>query len=237
VKLSIVICAYNEQRSILSVLDHTLQVELPEGWEREIILVDNASTDGTQDLLRAVKGPNIKVIFHPRNLGKGASIRTGFGHATGDYVVIQDADTEYDPADLARLLRRAIELDADAVFGSRILDGQRSYHYASAYWGVRALTLMTNLLCGGELTDVAVATKMVRTSVLPGLGLRGEHFDLDFELPVKLLRAGYRIHEVPISYRPRTYEEGKKIKPLDGLRALWVILRERFRPRRPTRTA
>jgi glycosyltransferase involved in cell wall biosynthesis len=237
VKLSIVICAYNEQRSILSVLDRTLQVELPEGWEREIILVDNASTDGTQDLLRAVKGPGIKAIFHPRNLGKGASIRTGFSHATGDYVVIQDADTEYDPADLARLLQRAIELDADAVFGSRILGGQRSYHYASAYWGVRALTLTTNLLCGGELTDVAVATKMVRTSVLPGLGLRGEHFDLDFELPVKLLRAGYRIHEVPVAYRPRTYEEGKKIKPLDGLRAFWVILRERFRPAPPIRTA
>jgi glycosyltransferase involved in cell wall biosynthesis len=237
VKLSIVICAYNEQRSILSVLDRTLQVELPDGWEREIIVVDNASTDGTQDLLRAVKGPAVKVVFHPRNLGKGASIRTGFGHATGDYVVIQDADTEYDPADLAKLLHKAIELDADAVFGSRVLGGEAHYHYASAYWGVRALTLATNLLCGGELTDVAVATKMVRASVLPGLGLKGEHFDLDFELPVKLLRAGYRIHEVPVSYQPRTYEEGKKIKPLDGLRALWVILRERFRPAPQFRSA
>lgn len=233
-KLSIVICAYNERRSILSVLERVLQVELAMGWEREIILVDNASTDGTQDLLRAVKGPGIKVVFHPRNLGKGASIRTGFGHATGEYVVIQDADTEYDPADLAKLLRRAIEVDADAVFGSRVLCGQAHYHYASAYWGVRALTVATNLLCGGELTDVAVATKMVRRSILPGLGLRGEHFDLDFELPVKLLRAGYRIHEVPVSYRPRTYEEGKKIKPWDGLRAFWVIVRERLRrPARP----
>jgi glycosyltransferase involved in cell wall biosynthesis len=229
VKLSIVICAYNERSSILSVLDRTLHVELPAGWKREIILVDNASTDGTQDLLRAVKGPGIKVIFHPRNLGKGASIRTGFGHATGDYVVIQDADTEYDPADLAPVLQKAIETDADAVFGSRVAGGHASYHYATAYWGVRVLTWATNLLCGSDLTDVAVATKMVRTSILPELALRGEHFDLDFELPVKLLRAGYRIYEVPVSYRPRTYEEGKKIKPLDGLRAFWVILRERFR--------
>jgi dolichol-phosphate mannosyltransferase len=236
-KLSVVICAYNEQRSILSVLERTLQVQLPDGWAREIIVVDNASTDGTQDLLRAVSGPNIKIVFHPRNLGKGASIRTGFGEATGDYVVIQDADTEYDPADLGRLLEKAIELDADAVFGSRVLGGEARYHYASAYWGVRALTMVTNVLCGGGLTDVAVATKMVRRSVLPGLGLRGEHFDLDFELPVKLLRAGYQIHEVPVSYRPRTYEEGKKIKPLDGLRAFWVILRERFRPTPSTRTA
>jgi glycosyltransferase involved in cell wall biosynthesis len=236
-KLSIIICAYNEQRSILSVLDRTLQVELPDGWEREIIIVDNASTDGTQDLLRAVKGPAVKVVFHPRNLGKGASIRTGFGHATGDYVVIQDADTEYEPADLARVLQKAVAEDADAVFGSRVLGGQRSYHYATAYWGVRALTAVTNLLCGGQLTDVAVATKMVRRSILPGLALKGEHFDLDFELPVRLLRAGYRIHEVPITYRPRTYEEGKKIRPWDGLRALWVILRERLRPAPPVRGA
>lgn len=228
-KLSIIICAYNERDSILQVLDQVLQVKLPSPWEKEIIMVDNHSTDGTRDLLKAIQAPNVRVIFHPRNLGKGASIRTGFAHATGDYVVIQDADTEYDPADLATLLDTAVELEANAVFGSRILGGQRSYEYATAYWGVRALTYFTNLLCGSHLTDVAVATKMVRTSVLPGLKLRGENFDLDFELPVKLLRAGYTIHEVPIHYRPRTYEEGKKIKPVDGLRAFWVILRERFR--------
>lgn len=227
-KLSIIICSYNERSSILSVLDRVLQVDLEPGWEKEVILVDNASTDGTQDLLRSVQAPNVKTIIHPRNLGKGASIRTGIAHATGEYAVIQDADFEYDPADLARLLHTAIEHDADAVFGSRVLGGQRSYKYATAYWGVRALTLATNLVCGSRLTDVAVATKMGRTAVLQSLNLSGENFDLDFELPVKLLRAGHQILEVPISYRPRTYEEGKKIKPLDGLRAFWVILRVRF---------
>jgi len=230
VKLSIIICAYNERNSILTVLDQVLQVELAPNWEKEIIIVDNASTDGTQDLLRSVQAPNVKVVFHPQNLGKGASIRTGIAHASGEYAVIQDADTEYDPADLAGILQKAIELDADAVFGSRVFGGQKRYEYAHAYWGVRALSSFTNLLCGSKLTDVAVATKMARTSILQSLKLKGENFDLDFELPVRLLRGGYVIHEIPISYRPRTYAEGKKIKVTDGLRAFWVILRERFRP-------
>jgi len=229
-KLSIIICAYNERHSILQVLDKVLQVELEPGWGKEIIIVDNFSADGTRELLQAVYAPDIKVVFHPRNLGKGASIRTGIAHATGEYAVIQDSDFEYDPADLARVLRKALELDADAVFGSRVLGGQRRYKYAHAYWGMRSLSLFTNLLCGSQLTDVGVATKMARTSILQSLNLRGENFDLDFELPVKLLRAGHAIHEIPISYNPRTYEEGKKITSLDGLRQFWIILRERFRP-------
>ncbi len=228
-KLSIVICAYNERDSILAVLDKVLQVTLAPGWKKEIIVVDNFSTDGTRDLLRSVRASNVRAILHPRNLGKGASIRTGIAHASGEYTVIQDADSEYDPADLAHLLLKAIAVDADAVFGSRVLGGQRNYRYATAYWGVRMLTLVTNLLCGSRLSDVAVATKLVRTSVLRSLDLIGENFDLDFELPVKLRRAGYVIHEVPVSYTPRTYEEGKKIRPADGLRAFWIILRERFR--------
>jgi glycosyltransferase involved in cell wall biosynthesis len=229
VKLSVIICAYNERDSILAVLDKVLQVELEAGWEKEVIIVDNFSTDGTRELLQAIRAPHVQVVYHPRNLGKGASIRSGIAHASGEYAVIQDADTEYDPADLARLLRRAIELDADAIFGSRVLGGQRRYEYVHAYWGMRSLSMFTNLLCGSRLTDVGVATKMARTSVLQALNLKGENFDLDFELPVKLLRAGYTIHEMPISYNPRTYEEGKKIKVWDGLRAFWVILRERLK--------
>lgn len=229
-RLSIIICAYNERDSILQVLDRVQQVELEPGWDKEIIIVDNYSTDGTRELLQAVNAPDVRVVFHPRNLGKGASIRSGIAHANGEYVVIQDADTEYDPADLARLLRRAVEVNADAIFGSRVLGGQRRYKYAHAYWGMRSLSLFTNLLCGSRLTDVGVATKMARTAVLRSLNLRGENFDLDFELPVKLLRAGHAIHEMSITYNPRTYEEGKKIKVWDGLRAFWVILRERFRP-------
>jgi glycosyltransferase involved in cell wall biosynthesis len=230
--LSIIICAYNERESILGVLDNVLHIDLEDGWEKQVIIVDNFSTDGTRDLLKAIHSPEVQVVFHPRNLGKGASIRTGIAHAVGEYTVIQDADTEYDPADLGRLLSKAIELDADAIFGSRVLGGQRRYEYAHAYWGMRSLSLFTNLVCGSNLTDVGVATKMARTSVLQSLKLQGENFDLDFELPVKLVRSGYTIHEISISYNPRTYEEGKKIKVWDGLRAFWVILRERFRPMR-----
>ncbi len=230
--LSIIICAYNERDSILAVLDNVLQVELAAGWEKQVIIVDNFSTDGTRDLLKAIHSPEVEVVFHPRNLGKGASIRTGIAHASGEYSVIQDADTEYDPVDLGRLLNRAIELEADAIFGSRILGGQRRYKYAHAYWGMRSLSIFTNLLCGSKLTDVGVATKMARTAVLQSLNLQGENFDLDFELPVKLVRSGYTVHEIPISYNPRTYEEGKKIKVWDGLRAFWIILHERFKPMR-----
>lgn len=232
-KLSIIICAYNERDTIKQVLDKILQVELAAGWEKEVIIVDNFSTDGTRELLQSLSAPSTTTVFHPRNLGKGTSIRTGIAHATGDYAVIHDADLEYDPADLAKLLQKAIELDADAVFGSRVLGGQRSYEYAHAYLGIRMLTLVTNVLCGSRLTDVGVATKMVRTSVLNSLGLSGTGFDLDFELPVKLLRAGYTIHEVPVYYSPRTYEEGKKIRIRDGIESLWVIVRERFKRNRP----
>ncbi len=230
VKLSVIICAYNERDTILKVVDRVLQVELEPGWAKEIIVVDNFSTDGTRELLKSLKMPDVKTVFHPRNLGKGASIRSGIAYATGEYSVIQDADTEYDPADLARLLRTAVEVDAAAIFGSRVLGGQRRYKYAHAYWGMRTLSLFTNLLCGSRLSDVGVATKMGRTEILRSLNLRGENFDLDFELPVKLLRAGHTIHEMPITYNPRTYEQGKKIKVWDGFRAFWVILRERFRP-------
>jgi glycosyltransferase involved in cell wall biosynthesis len=227
-KLTIVICAYNERNTVMKVLDRVLQVTLEPGWDKEIIIVDNFSIDGTRDLLRSICAPNVRVVFHPRNLGKGASIRTGIAQATGDYTVIQDSDLEYDPADLSSMLARAIELDADAIFGSRVLGGQRRYRYIHAYWGMRALSLFTNLVCGSRLTDVGVATKMARTCVLQSLNLVGENFDLDFELPVKLVRAGYTIHEMPVRYEPRTYREGKKIKVMDGLRAFWVILRARF---------
>ncbi|RMF37672.1 MAG: glycosyltransferase family 2 protein [Chloroflexi bacterium] len=228
-KLTILICVYNERKTILTVLDRVRAVDLGEDWEKEILVVDNFSTDGTRELLRSVEGPEVRVIYHPRNLGKGASIRTGIAHATGDYLVIQDADLEYDPADLPLLLEKINPTHTVAVFGSRRLGGRAIYRYAKNYWGVVFLTALTNRLFGGRLTDVAVGTKMVRLDVLRSLNLRGSGFDLDFELPCKLLKAGHEIVEVPISYKPRTVEEGKKIRAFrDGLRALWVILRERL---------
>ena len=229
-KLSIITCVYNEKDSILPVLERVHQAPLRPGWEREVIVVDNASTDGTQDLLRNISYDDTQVVFQPRNMGKGTSIRTAIPLCTGDYAFIQDADFEYDPNDYPLFLER-VDVDRPAaIFGSRTLGGRAIYKYAANYWGVRFLTGITNLLYGGHLTDVATASKMVRTDILKRLKLIGSSFDLDFELADKLLRAGYEIVEIPIHYTPRTIEEGKKIRPKDGLDALRVILRDRLSP-------
>jgi dolichol-phosphate mannosyltransferase len=227
-KLSIIICVYNEAASALPVIEKVRAVQLSEGWSKEIIVVDNCSTDGTREQLQGLARPDVRVIYHERNLGKGASVRTGFREASGDYGVIQDADFEYDPAELALFTAKASKSGATAVFGSRTLGGRHIYKYAQNYWGVRFLTTMTNLLFGGRLSDVAVATKMVRVEVFRALNLQGSAFDLDFELPCALLKYKHSIAEVPISYKPRTIEEGKKIRWTDGLHALWVILKMRL---------
>ena len=227
-KLSVIICCYNERATIRAVIDRTAAVDLGPGWSREIVVVDNFSTDGTREILQSIDHPEVRVIFHERNMGKGMSIRTGIANMTGDYFIIQDADAEYDPADHAHFCAKADETGAAAIFGSRVLGGQAKYKYAHAYLGVRLLTGMTNLLFGGHLTDVATATKMVRADVAQSLNLTTTDFNLDFELPDKILLAGHEILEIPISYNPRTYEEGKKIRTRDGLRALLTMLRDRL---------
>jgi dolichol-phosphate mannosyltransferase len=227
-KLSILICAYNEKDTILTVLDRVQSVSLLPGWEKEIVVVDNCSTDGTRQLLRTVKGDNIKVIFHPRNLGKGASVRTAICHCTGDYAIVQDADLEYDPAEIPRFLEKAMSDHLDAVFGSRTLGGEVRCIYRQNYWGVLLLTWLTNLLFRTRYTDVATGSKMVRTSVLRSLNLRSSGFDLDFELSNKLGKHRHRVAEIPITYRPRSIEEGKKIRAKDALIAFGRIVRDRF---------
>ncbi len=225
-KLSIIICVYNEVDTILQVLERVHAVDLGE-WDKEVIVVDNASTDGTRELLQTVELDHTRIIYQPRNMGKGTSIRTAIANLTGDYAVIQDADLEYDPAEIPLLLAEA-QKGAVAVFGSRTLGGRAVYEYAHAYLGVRVITAIMNFLFGGTLTDAATATKMVRADVLKALNLIGSGFDLDFELPDKLLLAGYRIVEVPITYRPRTYEEGKKITAIDGLKVFFIMARDRL---------
>ena len=227
-KLSIIICVYNEAASALSVIDTVRAAQLSEGWSKEIIVVDNFSTDGTREQLQGLAYPDVRVIYQARNLGKGASVRTGFREACGDYGVIQDADFEYDPNELASFTAQACATGATAIFGSRTAGGRHIYKYAQNYWGVRLLTGLTNRLFGAHLSDVAVATKMIKVEVFRTLNLRGSAFDLDFELPCALLKQGYSITEVPVSYRPRTIEEGKKIRWTDGLHALWVILKMRL---------
>ena len=225
-KVSIIVCAYNEKDTILTVLERLHAVDLGQ-WEREIVVVDNCSTDGTRDLLQKVTLPDVHIIYQPRNMGKGTSIRTAVAYLSGDYALIHDADLEYDPADHPKLLAEA-EAGAVAVFGSRTLGGRAIYEYAHAYWGIRLLTAICNVLFGGRLTDTGTAIKMVRADVFKALNLVGAGFDLDFELPAKLLMAGVDIREVPISYHPRTYEQGKKIRVADGLHAILVMLRDRL---------
>jgi glycosyltransferase involved in cell wall biosynthesis len=205
-------------------------VNLGDGWEKELIVVDNCSTDGTRDLLRRVTLPNVKIVYQPRNLGKGTSVRAGISLASGDFAITQDADLEYDPAEYPRLLERALKENLDVVYGSRVLGGKRYHHYAANYWTVRLLTLLTNLFFGVHYTDVATNYKLVRTPILKSLRLTCSGFDLDFELSDKLALATKRIGEVPISFNPRTYEQGKKIRFKDGLRAYWVVFRDRFIP-------
>ncbi|MGD2144106.1 MAG: glycosyltransferase family 2 protein [Anaerolineae bacterium] len=230
--LSIIVCAYNERRTILAAIDQARLLDLGPDWDQEIIVVDNFSTDGTRELLASVDLPKVRAILHPRNLGKSASILTAIDHARGDFIAIFDADLEYEARDLARMIDAINQEDTVAVFGSRTLGGRKIYEYAENYWGVRLLTWLANLFFGGRLTDIAVGMKLARLDVVRSLNLSARDFDFDFELPCKLLRLGYEIKEVPIAYRPRTAEQGKGLvgwrAMRTGLRWLLILLKTRL---------
>jgi dolichol-phosphate mannosyltransferase len=233
-KLSIIICAYNERRTILEAVRQAQAVDLDPGWKKEVIVVDNFSTDGTRELLQSLDIPSlsecpIRVIFNPRNLGKSGSMLTGINEAGGDYFVIFDADLEYEADDIPRMVAEIVPDETVAIFGSRTLGGRKIYAYAQNYWGVRFLTLVANLLFGGRLTDIATGPKLVRVDVARSLNLGSHDFDMDFELPCKLLKRGCEIREIPINYHPRTVEQGKGLGGVKafrtGFRVLWVYLR------------
>lgn len=233
--LSIIICAYNERRTILQAIDQARDVDLGPDWTQEIIVVDNYSTDGTRELLRSVDLPGVEVVLHSRNLGKSASILSGIRRARGDYFAIFDADLEYEARDLVRMVEAINPEDtvaSAAVFGSRTLGGRKIYEYAENYWGVRFLTWLANQFFGGHLTDIAVGLKLARLDVVRSMDLSDRDFDFDFQLPCELLKRGYEIKEVPIAYHPRTAEQGKGLVGLrafhTGFRWLWILLKTRF---------
>jgi glycosyltransferase involved in cell wall biosynthesis len=230
-KLSVIICVYNERETILEIIQRVQSVDLGD-WQRELIVVDNCSTDGTRELLKTVTAPNVKIVYQPKNMGKGNSVRTAIPLCSGDYSITQDADLEYDPQEYPKLLSKAVNENLDVVYGSRVLGGKKYHHYAANYWGVRFLTLLTNFLFGAHYTDVATNYKLIRTPILQSLKLTCSGFDLDFELSDKLALATRRIGEVPIGFNPRTYEQGKKIRLWDGLHAVLIVLRDRFVPGR-----
>jgi len=230
VVLSVVIPCYNE----VSTVEHLLQKVREVPLRMEVIVVDDGSTDGTRDLLPRLEKEGLidQLVFHETNAGKGAALRTGFQRATGDVVVVQDADLEYDPAEFPLLLEPILSGKADAVYGSRFLGGP---HRVLFFWhsvGNRFLTLLSNMFTDVNLTDMETCYKMVRRELLQSLPLSAHRFGIEPELTARLAQAGARIYELPISYHGRSYAEGKKIGWKDGVSALWSIVKYNLLPPR-----
>jgi glycosyltransferase involved in cell wall biosynthesis len=230
--LSILIPLYNEEEFIATLLERVIAAPLQEGLSREILVVDDCSTDGSLAIAQAKQQqyPNlIRVAHHAVNRGKGAAIRTAVGMATGEYSIIQDADLEYDPREFPRLIKPMLEGNADVVFGSRFLSQEE--HRVLYFWHSVAnqmLTLLCNMVSDVNLTDMETCYKAFRTELLKTIPIRSERFGIEPELTIKVAKRKARMYEVAISYRGRTYDEGKKIGLKDAFEALWVIVRFAF---------
>lgn len=225
-KLSVIIPAYNEERTLREVVSRVRAVSL-DGVALEIVIVNDGSTDGTSRVIDSLSRENLVSVSLPENRGKGAAVRRGFEAATGDLVVVQDADLEYDPADYPKLLEPFSRRAADAVYGSRIM-GRNPRSYLSYYWGGKLITAAFNLAFGERLTDLTTGYKILRRQDAVGLGLECDGFEFCEEVTARLVMHGLRLVEVPIAYRPRSMAEGKKIRWADGIMALWTILRLRL---------
>jgi len=228
-KLSIIVPVYNEEKSILSVIKKVNRQKL-KGIEKEIIIVNDASTDDTEKSLEKIKGKNILILHHRINQGKGAAIRTGLQKATGDVLLIQDADMEYDPKEYGKLLKPIIENRTKVVYGSRIDAIKKNFDkmYKIHYLGNVGLTMMTNLLYGARITDMETGYKVMRKEVIESIKLRARRFDFEPEITSKILKKGFMIYEVPIDFHGRKFSEGKKITWRDGLKAAFYLIRYRF---------
>lgn len=224
-KLSVVIPVYNERRTIEEIIRRVEGVAI----EKEIIVVDDCSTDGTRDVLKKLEDRNeIKVIYQPRNQGKGAALREGFKHATGDIIVVQDADLEYDPREYPQLIAPIVEGKADVVYGSRFLSGPHRVLFFWHYVGNKILTTLSNMLTDLNLSDMETCYKAFRADVIKRIKLRENRFGFEPEVTAKIARMGCRVYEVPISYHGRDYSQGKKINWKDGVAAICCILKYRF---------
>lgn len=222
---------YNESKTIKEILKRVKSVDI----EKEIIIVDDNSTDGTREILEAINNQQsisdgkdkVKVLFHERNRGKGAAIRTGLKEVTGDVVIIQDADLEYDPQEYLILIRPLLDGKAEVVYGSRFLHLKRItlfWHYVAN----KLLNFLANVLYGVHLTDIETCYKMLKADIIKGIDIKSDRFNFEPEITAKILKRGYKIYEVPISYTSRNYSEGKKIGWKDAFSAFWTLLRYRF---------
>jgi len=224
-KLSVIVPVYDERNTVVEIVRRMRTVELP--VDLEIVIVDDGSTDGTRDVLGQLADSTVRVVNHDVNRGKGAAIRTGLAHVTGDLVLVQDADLEYDPEDWPKLLVPILRGKAQVVYGSRFTGERRNMLFL--HWvGNRFLSLVTNVLYNTTLSDMETCYKLFDRALLDSITLRAQRFEFEPEVTAKMLRRGIRIYEVPISYTGREFDEGKKITWRDGFIALWTLVKYRF---------
>lgn len=228
-KLSVIVPAYNEKATIREILRKIAEVPV----DKEIIVLDGCSTDGTREILREIREPGVRVIFEEARRGKGAAVKRGFKECRGDYVIVQDADLELDPQEYPRLLEPIRQGRADVVYGSRLLSGENAMPFHTLFAN-RCVTFLTNLLYGSDLTDIETGFKLLPADLARSLPLECDGFDLDPEITVQVLKLGRRIGEVPVRYEARDKLSGKKIHWTDGFKAVWVIVRYLFREVRRT---
>lgn len=225
-KLSVVIPVYNEKNTIEEIIRRVQDVEI--SLEKEIIVVDDCSRDGTRKILEKLNSPSIKIYFHSKNQGKGAALKTGFSKAEGDIILIQDADLEYNPREYPKLLEPILDGRADAVYGSRFLGGPHRVLFFWHYVGNKLLTTFSNMLSNLNLTDMETCYKAFKKELLAHIKLKSKRFGFEPEITIKLAKLKCRIYEVPISYSGRDYSEGKKIGWKDGMAAIFHIIRYKF---------
>lgn len=227
-KISLIIPVYNEEKSLEQVIKKVLSINLP--IKKELIIIDDYSKDKSLEIARKLEksNDNIKVFSHKENKGKGSAIRTGFSKATGTIIGIQDADLEYNPNEYNQLIRPILKKETKIVYGSRFKNNKGIKGKTMFFLGNKFLSLITSILYFRKITDMETCYKVFRKSILKDIKLNSKRFDIEPELTAKFIKKGYKIKEIPITYSPRTTEEGKKIKPSDGLIALWTLIKYRF---------
>lgn len=225
-KLSVIICVYNEFKTIKLIIDKVLNAKLPNNIIKEIVIIDNNSTDGTKQILENFKeNKDIKIFFNKENFGKGYSITKGIKKASGNYIIFQDADLEYDPNDYYNLINHLIKHDLDFVYGSRIIKNKKYHRYNLHKYVVIFYSFLINLLFKARFTDTATNYKLFKSHVIKNIKLTSKSFAIDFEITVKLVKRKYIYDEVPISYNPRSYDQGKKINVNDAFKSLLIIIK------------
>ncbi len=224
-KITILIPIFNEVNTLKEILKMVENIDF-HGLEKEIILIDDYSTDGTRELYKEL---NYKVLYHDKNMGKGAALRTGFKEASGDIITIQDADLEYNPQDFLPLVKVILDNQADVVYGSRFLNADKSKNFMLTHFlGNKMLTIITNILYGAKLTDMETCYKVFKAEYVKNLNIKSNRFDFEPEITAKVLKQGARLKELPITYNARSFEEGKKISWKDGFAAIFALIKFRF---------